>query len=164
MRLYDGVPKNALDPALDIAGTLNCEGSSIVGLLITAGAEMTGNSTNYRDGKSPHMWRRQKGSVLYYGPDGYQGPRFTPQGEAALRKEDPSKLYADAPNADFDLTTSPAGASCSGGEVIRGDDSSDDSRIGVRTHPVGHRLRPLKARRFSACVMCPLAAVYSRDF
>ena len=52
---------------------------------------------------------------------------MTPEGEAALRKEDPSKLYADAPNPDFDLPTSFAGASSRAAEVIRGGDSSDDS-------------------------------------
>ena len=52
---------HALDFALDISGTLQCDGSSIVGLLVKAGAVMTGNSRNYVDGRlrlTLIAWRR----------------------------------------------------------------------------------------------------------
>ena len=52
---------------------------------------------------------------------------MTPEGEQALRKGDPSKLYADGFAPDFDLPSSFGGASSSAADVVRGRSSSDRS-------------------------------------
>ena len=109
MRQYnDDMPKNALDLALDACGT--DEHSSIVGMLVTAGAQMTGNSARYQERKTPYQWRRVKGPLAFYGPEGYQGQRLNPQGEAALRRSDRSASIIDSPSANTHLDVGPVTA------------------------------------------------------
>ena len=129
VRPYNGVPKNALDLALDCAGTLQAAmGTTMAAMLVTAGAEMTGNSTFYQRRAGPYTWRRQKGSKLFFGPDGYQGRRLPPQGEAAIRRVDQSGVYADTPMPGVDDTTLTCREADSSGDVIGGEELSDDSQ------------------------------------
>ena len=109
MREYaNRVPKNALDLALDICGPY--ENSSIVGMLVTAGAEMTGNSQKYHMRKAPYQWRRVRGPQGIYCPEGYQGQRLDPQGEAALRRSDRTASIIDPPSANTHLDVGPVTA------------------------------------------------------
>ena len=102
MRPYNnGVPKNALDLALDICGSQSH--STIVGLLVTAGAQMTGNSKIYQVRTYHYQWRRVKGPQTVFGEAGYQGPRLDPTCEANLRRSDRSASVVDPPHADLNL-------------------------------------------------------------
>ena len=109
MRQYnDDTPKHALDLALDICGP--SENSNIVGLLVTAGAQMTGNSARYQERKTPYQWRRVRGPLVFFGPEGYQGQRLHPQGEAALRRSDRSASIIDSASANTHLDVDPVTA------------------------------------------------------
>ena len=102
MRPYNnGVPKNALVLALDMCGSHS--ESTIVGLLVTAGAQMTGNSKIYQCRTLPFQWRRVRGPQTVYGETGYQGRRLDPMGEANLRRSDRSASVVDPPHADLNL-------------------------------------------------------------
>jgi len=96
----NGVPEIALDLALDICGSQ--AHSTIVGLLVTAGAQMTGNSKIYQV-KYPYQWRRVRGPQTVFGEAGYQGPRLEPWAEANLRRSDRSASVVDPPHADMNL-------------------------------------------------------------
>ena len=98
----NGVPKNALDLALDGCGNEGAQANStIVGLLVTAGAVMTGNSATRHHRKTPYEWRRAKGPMIFFGEYGYQGPRLSPKSEAILRRIDRSSAISDPPVRDF---------------------------------------------------------------
>ena len=120
MRQYsNGVPENALELALDICGPY--EHSNIVGLLVTGGAEMTGNSAKYQSRRTPYQWRRVKGPQGIFGPEGYQGRRLDPAGEAQLRRMDRSASVVDPPPADTHLDVGPVTA---------------ESEVGDNLHPL----------------------------
>ena len=125
MRPYkDGVPKNALDLALDICGSQSH--STTVGLLVTAGAQMTGNSKIYQERRSPYQWTRVQGPQIFFGEAGYQGRRLDPWGEANLRRSDRSASVVDPPLPDFNLDV---------GEVtadIVVDDETPDAEVDVK--------------------------------
>ena len=40
---------------------------------------MTGNSAAHHSRKTPYEWRRAKGPAIFYGGEGYQGPRVAPK-------------------------------------------------------------------------------------
>ena len=117
MRPYNnGVPKNAFDLALDICGSHS--ESTIVGLLVTAGAQMTGNSKNYQERRSPYQWRRVKGPQIFFGEAGYQGPRMDPAGEAHLRRMDRSARVIDSLSANTHLDVGPVTAESEVGDNL----------------------------------------------
>ena len=88
----------ALDLALDGGRFSNTvASSSIVGMLVTAGAEMTGNSRAMRTGSTPFEWRTQAGpagSVLT------GGGRPSASSQRNLRRSDTCARVADGPDED----------------------------------------------------------------
>ena len=90
----------ALDLALD-GGVARPEHSanSIVGMLVTAGASMTGNSLAMQSGSTPFQWKRQPGPAVFP-PLPTGGGRTSGGHQAALRRSDASARIADGPDED----------------------------------------------------------------
>ena len=78
---------NALDLALNGSVGKEVGPQSMVGIMVTAGAIMTGNSKAYIDGTTPHQWRRQAGPLFHY-PAGAIVPRSTAASQAVFRRSD----------------------------------------------------------------------------
>ena len=90
----------ALDLALDGGRFSNTvASSSIVGMLVTAGAEMTGNSRAMRTGSTPFEWKRQAGPAGSV-PTG--GGRPSASSQRTLRRSEPCARVADGPDEDVE--------------------------------------------------------------
>ena len=88
------VPKMALDLALDgNAFAPAYARNSIVGMLVTAGATMTGNSSAMQSQVTPFRWRRHDGPAVF--PKVTAGPKGSAHHQSALRRSDARQRIMD---------------------------------------------------------------------
>jgi len=90
----------ALDLALDGGRYTDMVASnSIVSMLVTAGASMTGNSRVMQTESTPYEWKRQAGPAVFP-PVPTGGGRPSASSQRTLRRSEPCARVADGPDED----------------------------------------------------------------